>query len=148
MSEQDTIPSVRSELRLADQDLAREAEAWLAEHDASNIRLREQLGVVPLLPLALLATVAIPTLAALFMWIRSKTGCQVIVDARGEKIVTDVDCRSRDGRVIVVTKDDTRVQLTDVPELFDMNKVITAALTGGADLVRDAAKLAGATVVK
>jgi hypothetical protein len=137
---------VRHELRLSDPELARDAEQWLVSHEAARVSRREQLGILPIAPIVLAATVALPLLSALVMWVRSKTRCQVIVDARGEKVVSDVDCRVRDGRVIVLTAGDTKVQLTDIPELFDMTKVVSAALLGDASAVKAAATDAGAKV--
>lgn len=90
--------------------------------------------------------VAAGGLAALILWIRSKTGCQLLIHVRDDRIHKELDCRIRDGRVIVIARDGVRVDIIDTPPLLDFNGIVKAALSEGGDAVATAAQLAGATV--
>ena len=146
MTDLPAAQAVRFELRLDDDELAEEIEQWLATSDAAGMSRREEFGILPLLPIVIGALMGLSGLASLVMWIRSKTRCQVVIDARGETLQKEIDCRIRDGRIVVVTKDNVKVQLLEVPDVFDMQKVLTAALSAGAGAVKSVAEAAGATV--
>jgi hypothetical protein len=138
--------SVRFELRLGDAELADELEQRLVDVGASAIHRREEYGLLPLLPIVLGAVVALSALSTLVMWIRAKTGCRSIIDVRGGTIAQQVDCKVRDGRIIVVTEGDTKVEIVDVPEVLNMSDVLSAALSSGAEAVKAVAERAGAQV--
>jgi hypothetical protein len=137
---------VRFELRLGDADLADELEGWLAESGASSLKRREEYGILPVLPIVIGAVVALTAVANLVMWIRSRTGCQVLIDARAEKIRKEVDCSIRDGRIIVVARDDVKVEIIEAPDILDMNKVLSAAISSGGEAVKALAQQSGAQV--
>lgn len=138
---------VQFEIRLADNDLADDIESWLQEHDASGVARLEQRGLFPLLPLVVAGVVAGTVIVQLVMHIRDKTRCQVLIDARSQKIHKEIDCRVRDGRLIVLTSDRFKVQISDGGKLLDMTEVVTAALSGGWEAVSKAAEALGAHVV-
>jgi hypothetical protein len=137
---------VRFELRLGDSQLADELERQLADVGASAIHRREEYGLLPLLPIVLGAVVALSGLSTLVMWIRAKTRCRSIIDVRGGTVSQQLDCSIKDGRIIVVTEGDTKVEIVDVPEVLDMSEVLAAALSSGAAAVREAAERSGARV--
>jgi len=137
---------VQFELRLADDQLANELEQWLTEYGVDNLSRREEFGVLPLLPIVVGAFIGLAGLASLVMWIRSKTACQVLIDVRGKKIQKEIDCSIRDGRIILVTKGNVKVQLVEIPQLLDMEKVLTAAISANAEAVKSVAEAAGARV--
>jgi hypothetical protein len=137
---------VRFELRLGDSGLADELERQLQEAGASAIHRREEYGLLPLLPIVLGAVVALSALSTLVMWIRAKTRCRSIIDVRGGTVAQQLDCSIKDGRIILVTEGDTRVEIVDVPEVLDMSEVLAAALSSGAGAVRAVAERSGARV--
>ena len=61
-------------------------------------------------------------------------------------MVQQLDCSIKDGRIILVTEGDTKVEIVDVPEVLDMSEVLAAALSSGAEAVRAAAERSGARV--
>jgi hypothetical protein len=134
------------ELRLGDDHLADDIEAWLAEHGAIDVTRGTERGFLDVLPIFIAGLLALRELAALVVWIHDKTRCRVLIDARHERIYQEIDCRSRDGRVVVVTKDDEKVEIFDVPPMRDFTGIINAAVSLGADGVAKAAEAAGMSV--
>jgi hypothetical protein len=68
---------------------------------------------------------------------------QEIIDARGDKMRVSKDSSIKDGRIIVVSADDQKVEIHDVSGGIDVTRVREAALKSGADAVEAAADAAG-----
>jgi hypothetical protein len=128
---EDTAEPLEFEIHLSEPELADGIAAWAAEHGETLVPSEER-GIVPLLPFVLAGLLAINSIASLIMWVRSKTTCRTIIDARDDELRTDIDCRIRDGRIIVIANDDTRVEVTDAPPMLDLTKVLASALGGTA----------------
>jgi hypothetical protein len=69
--------------------------------------------------------------------------CQEIIDAREKPLKREKDCSIRDGRIIVIASDKQKVEIHDVPDSFDLTKVIEAAIKSGGEAVKAAAEAAG-----
>jgi hypothetical protein len=145
MAETDMSVSRAIEIRLDDEQLARDMAQRLQEIGGQEVEVTEERGILPLLPIVVAAVVAGTGIAQLVFWIRDKTQCQLLIDARGEQIKNQLNCSVRDGRVIVVTKDDVKVEITDVPKNIDFTDIVKAALSAESESVKDAAEKAGAT---
>lgn len=102
-----------------------------------------QEGVLPILIVvgAVLAVTA--AIDVIERW-RKGNMCQQLIDARGEELVVSKDCSMKNGRIIVVSKDEQKVEIHDVPDGVDIGKIVEAALSSGADAVKSAAKAIGA----
>ena len=85
-------------------------------------------------------------LVQLLMWIRSKTMCQIVIDATGPSISKQIDCRVRDGRLIVLARENVRVEVKDLPLAVDLTEVVKAALGGDAASIQSAAEAVGGNV--
>jgi hypothetical protein len=126
-----------SELEGARQDLE--------EAGATKVHVPDDGGQDILPILVVIGVIAgITALADLVMRIRAKTSCQEIIDARDGKVKISKNCDFKDGKIIVISGDDQKVEVHDVPDGFDVTKVVEAALKGGADAVKAAAEAAGA----
>jgi hypothetical protein len=139
--------AIAFDIRLGDEALADEIQRWLEDQEAEGIRRREEHGILPILPIVIGAVIAAGGLATLVMFIRAKTRCQVLIDARGKTIHKEIDCKIRDGRLIILTKDGEKVEVVEAPEILDLTEITKAALTAGAEAVKAAAEAAGAKVV-
>jgi hypothetical protein len=144
----ETKDRVAVEIGLSDEAMARDIEQWLKKSDASNVTVTEQRGILPLIPIVIAAVVGLAGLGSLVAYVLQKFGCQVTLDCRKEPVKKDIDCRIRDGRLIVITKDSMKVEVIEVPKVVDFTEVTKAALTGSADAVKKAAEAAGAKVDK
>jgi hypothetical protein len=143
--------SLDLEMKLNDRALARDFGTWLqTQPSIRDIRASAPKGVDPFItPIVVTAIVSAGALASIVEWLRKRTQCQIVLDARQPASITKtVDCRVRDGRIIVLASDGTRVQVVDVPELFDFNALIHASLTGGSDAIASAALEGGASVAE
>lgn len=124
---------------------AREVEQFLADAGASEINTtgEDELGIAPILIIvgAIAGVTAVADLVR--RWI-DKTRCQQLIDARGDEIKVTKNCDIKDGRIIVVSADDQKVEIHDVPDGIDVTKILEAALKSGADAVKAAAEAAGA----
>jgi len=142
-------------------DLAAEIEQRLADLAAEDVRRKESVLLlrsedvhgrdtrrveVPDLNLVVSALVGAYGLAALVLWVIHSRGCTVILDARGRTIRMQIEPGVPGGRLVILSRDDTKVQVVEVPKVVDLTGVIKAAVTANADAVREAAKAAGAKV--
>jgi hypothetical protein len=119
----------------------------LAQVGASDVRVEQaQAGVAPLLAIVVAAVISVNALAELIIRWRDKHRCQQIIDTRGGKVQTKVDCSVKDGRIIVVSSSGEKVEIVDAPKGVDLSQVLSAAISGGADATKKAAQAAGATV--
>jgi hypothetical protein len=103
---------------------------------------QERHGIAPIL--ILVSTGAGPTAVAdlVIRW-RKAHLWQEIIDARGDKMRVSKDSSIKDGRIIVVSADDQKVEIHDVSGGIDVTRVREAALKSGADAVKAAADAAG-----
>jgi hypothetical protein len=134
-------------IRLDDRQLADELAESLRLM-GSDVEMTEERGILPILPFVVAAVLGAAGMAQIWMFIRGKTQCQIIVDARGDSIKKEIDCRIKDGRIIVLTKDAERIEIVDAPPAIDFTGITQAVLTGGADSVVDAVEKAGAKVFR
>lgn len=137
----------RVEFRFADPAMADELEAHLAEQGVTDVERRTEEGVIPLLlPIVVGAALGGGALTGIILWIREKFGCLMVVDARGDgEPKISQHCEDRHGRVILIAADDAKIELQDVPPVFDFTAVAKAVIEGGAEAVKEAAESAGAT---
>jgi hypothetical protein len=136
---------IRFELQVADSSEAREVEAALEQAGGQSIETTGEgrPGIAPLI-IVVGAIAAVTAAADLFMRIRAKHMCQQIIDARNDKVKVTKNCDFRDGRIIVISSDDQKVEIHDVPDGLDVGKLMEAALKSGADAVKAVADAAGA----
>lgn len=119
----------------------------LAQVGASDVRLEQaSAGFAPLLVIVVAAVLSVNALAELIMRWRDKHRCQQIIDTRGGKVQTKVDCSVKDGRIIIVSSSGEKVEIVDAPKGIDLSQILTAAISGGAEATKKAAKAVGATV--
>ena len=112
---------------------------------ATEVHVPDEGGQDILPILAVVGVIAgVVALADLIDRIRKRSSCQEIVDARGDEVKITKNCDFRDGRIIVISADQQKVEIHDVPDGLDLTKVVEAALKGGADAVKAAAEAAGA----
>jgi hypothetical protein len=136
---------IKVEFVVPDSEGAREAEELLKGAGAGEVKTtgEGQEGILPIL-IVVGAIAAVAAAAdAIERW-RKGNMCQQTIDARKEKLVVSKDCSFKNGRIIVISPDDLKVEIHDVPDGIDISKVLTAALSSGADAVKAAAEAAGA----
>jgi len=135
------------EVLVHDRRVARNVARELNRLGAASVEFGQGRGVDPHLPLTIFATVSsVAVIGSLALsWVQRR-GCQVILDVRGGKVRKEVDCRVRDGRLIIIAVDGISVQITDAPQLVDLTSIINAAITAGSDAVKALATASGARV--
>jgi hypothetical protein len=126
-------------------DSAREAEEAFEQTGISDFDTVGE-GQEGVLPILIIVGAVLAVSAAIDVIERWRKGhmCQQLIDARGEKLIVSKDCSMKNGRIIVVSKDDQKVEIHDVPEGVDIGKIVEAALDSGADAVKSAAAAIGA----
>ena len=135
----------RVEIRVDDRGAADEIAAHLAEQGAAEIEQSEIQGiVVPALPIVIAALVGAGGLTAIVVWMITKFGCLVVVDARAADVKMTRHCEDRSGRVILVAADSVKVELKDVPPLIDFTEIAKKGVEEGAEAAKSAAEAAGA----
>lgn len=136
----------RVEIYAPDEEAAAEIKAALAEQGATEIEESRVEGVIPvLLPFVVAALIGAAGITSIVIYIGIRRGCLVVVDARGDDVKVKQHCEIRDGRVILVAGDDTKIELKDVPPLLDFTKIATTVVEQGAEAAKSAAEAAGAT---
>ncbi len=142
MTQGSSNDQINLEIELSDQQVADDVQQWLKDNKIKYEPPPH--AIVPIIPIVIGAALGAAAIAALVEYIRRTHACQQTIDARRTPVVTKTDCSVRNGRVIVITKDNQKVEIHDVPQIFDFTKVAKAALSGAADAVKKAAELAGA----
>jgi hypothetical protein len=133
-------------MRMDDSDAADETAAQLAEHGATDIEQSEEQGVLPVtLPFVIAAIVGASGLTAIVVWLISKFGCMVVVDARATDVKVTRHCEDRSGRVILVAAEDIKIEMKDVPPLIDFTEIAKKGVEEGVEAAKSAAEAAGAT---
>jgi hypothetical protein len=137
----------RIEIRVADSEAADEIAEYLAEHGASDIEQSEEVGVLPVigLPFVIAALLGTAGLTAIVVWIITKFGCMVVIDARSDDVKVSRHCEDRSGRVVLVAADKVKIEVTNVPPLLDFTDLAKKAIEEGAAAAKSAAEAAGAT---
>ena len=82
---------------------------------------------------------------AIIVHIATVRRCMVVVDARADDIKVKQYCDMRNGRVILVAGEKTKIELKDIPVLFDFTDVAKAVVEKGAEAAKAVAEAAGAT---
>ncbi len=118
----------------------------LTQVGATEVHVEEPHGVVPLLGIVVGAVIGVNALAELVMRWRDKHRCQQIIDVRGNKIETKVDCDIKDGRITIITSGDDKIEIVEAPNGFDLAGVLKTAISAGGSAAKNAAQAAGATV--
>jgi hypothetical protein len=136
---------IRISIEVDDSDEAREVEETLKAAGASDVETTGE-GEEGILPIAIIvgAIAAVAAIAdAIERW-RKNHMCQETIDARNNAVKISKDCSIKDGRIIVISSDNQKVEIHDVPDGFDIGKTVEAALKSGADAVKAVADAAGA----
>jgi hypothetical protein len=145
-----TDPAANEQLSLRvgiPEDLAAEIKQELTEAGAQDVRdVDDRRGLLPIIGAVVAAVIGVSALAELIMRWRDKHRCQQLIDARAGEIKQSVNCDIRDGRIIVVTGDNSKVEIVDAPKGIDLTEVLKAAMSGSADAVKKAAEDGGAQV--
>jgi hypothetical protein len=129
-------------IELRDEQMAADVQEWLDKNKVPNTPPPE--GILPIIPIIIGAAIAVSALVELVKYIRDKNPCLVIIDAQTSPVSTTVDCDDQSGRMVVITKDGSKVDIHDAPRLFDPTEVAKAALTSTADAVKKTAEALGA----
>jgi len=137
---------IRFQIQVTDAKEAREVEAALEQAGGQEIETTGEDGRPGFAPLLIIvgAVLAVTAVADLIIRVRKNHGCQQIIDARGNEVKVTKDCDFRNGRIIVISSDDQKVEIHDVPDGLDVGKLVEAALKSGADAVKAVADAAGA----
>jgi nucleoside-triphosphatase len=123
--------SVEFEVTLDDQVLADALAAEYTTAGALGVSVSSSRTLEMLPQLLITGSCGIAVILSALEWLRSKTRCQVVLDVRGGKVRKSVDCRVRDGRIMVIGEAGTSVDLHEVPPLLDLGSVIAAAMQSG-----------------
>jgi hypothetical protein len=107
-----------------DPPTADQIDGRLREQGATNVRRGTDHGFNELLPIFVGGYVTLHQFALLLLWIRSRTQCQVIVDARKKKIHSHKNCKVRDGSVIVLLKSDEQVRFLPPLDAEQMGAIL------------------------
>lgn len=135
----------RVEIRVDDRGAADEIAAYLAQQGATDIEQSEAGGVIPpALPFVIAALIGTSGLAAIAVWIKTKLGCMVVVDARAADVKITRHCEDRNGRVILIAAEDIKIELKDVPPLIDFTEIAKKGVEEGAEAAKSAAEAVGA----
>lgn len=142
-----TDDPIKVSIQVSNSEEAREVEALLKEAGAAEVHTtgEGEQGILPII-IAVIGIAAGAALAdAIRRW-RESHMCQEIIDARDPKgdVVIKQNCDIKDGRIIVLTSDDQKVEIHEVPDGIDINKIVEAAIKSGADAVKAAADAVGA----
>jgi len=126
-------------------DMISEVERELADLDATEVDVPTQppTGFEPI-SITIAAVIGISAISELILRWKAKRGCQQIVDARQDQIKTEMNCKVKDGRIIVLTRSGEEVEIVEAPQGIDLTEVLKAAASGGAAEVKKAADAAGA----
>lgn len=136
----------RVEIRVADSGAADQIAAYLTEQGATDVEQSEERGVIaPALPFVVAALLGAGGVTAIVVWIISKSGCLVVVDARATDVKVSRHCEDRSGRVVLLAADDIKIELKDVPPLIDFTEIAKKGIEEGAEAAKSAAEAAGAT---
>jgi hypothetical protein len=117
----------------------------LADLDAREVDVPAErpTGLEPI-SLTIAAVIGIHAISELILRWKAKRGCQQIIDARQDEIKTEMNCKVKDGRIIVVSRSGEKVEIVEAPQGIDLTEVLKAAASGGAAEVKKAADAAGA----
>jgi len=146
----DTSESLDVEIFVGDEGLANAFQEELAKQGAQEMEVRKaspeeaDTRVFPIIPVVIAAVIGIHALCDLILRWRDKHQCRTLLDARKAKVKQEIDCRIKDGRIIVIAKDKTKVEIVDVPQAFDLTEVLKAGVTSTGEAVKAAAETAGA----
>lgn len=141
-----TDDQLQVSIEASDSSEAREVEALLVSYGAENVRTTGEgaRGVV-FIPIIVGAVIGVTALVDLYERWRKNTMCQEIIEVRKDgSTVIKRDCSIKDGRIIVISPEGMKVEIHDVPDGVDVNKIVEAALKSGADAVKAAAEAVGA----
>ncbi|MEV6067709.1 hypothetical protein AB0L82_14240 [Nocardia sp. NPDC052001] len=117
------------EVRAGDRDIAEELGQWLEKSGIEEVSVTRERGMIDLQALEYLISatlVELSVLARLGFWIREKTHCRTVYDVRAKTVLTEMDCRIRDGKIVVITKKGATVYEPGTP--VDLNKILGDAL--------------------
>jgi hypothetical protein len=148
MSDVGTEATVRVRF-LVHEELADQVEQGLREEGATDVeRTTEEPGTrFAFIPIAIAAVIIAGGVAKLIKSLRAQDDCRTTIDARGDDIETTYDCTIKDGRIIVVAGDNTKVDIIDAPDVFDVTEVLKAAASATGEAVKKAAEAAGGTTL-
>jgi hypothetical protein len=136
---------IRIEVFVDDSKEARAVADVLEDAGASEVQTvggQERHGIAPILIPVGTGACLMAVAGLVIRWRRAHL-CQEIIDARGDKVRVSKDSSIKDGRIIVVTADDQKLEIHDVPGSIDVTRVREAALKSGAHAVKAAADAAG-----
>ena len=142
MSEQSELP-VAFRIGIADEALANEIEAWLETNGGSDLEVQDLHGLLPLIPIVIGGSIAAAAITSLIFYIRSKGECQQLFDFRSGEIKHHIDCRFKNGRIIVIADNNQQVEISDVPSAINFTEIAKTAITAGADAAKGAIEAMG-----
>ena len=122
-------------------EMVDEISGALAEAGATDVDISQPKAGFDPITITVVAVLAVSAIGDLIMRIRAKRKCRQIIDARNGEVKTKLECAIKDGRIIVITSQGDKVEIVDVPDGVDLGKIIEAAKTGGAEMVKAAAGL-------
>jgi hypothetical protein len=143
--------SLQVEIFVPDEELAKEFKDELTRQGVQAVEHRKaspdeaEDRFFPIVAVVIGAVIGVHALADLILRWRDKHHCRTLIDARKAKVKQELDCRIKDGRIIVIAKDNTKVEIIDVPEAFNLTEVLKAGVSSTGEAVKAAADAAGAT---
>jgi hypothetical protein len=140
-----TADEISLRIQVDDEADAKEVEQHLHDVGAADVK-REGggEGILPIVMIVVAVVVGVAALADLIQRIRKQHMCQEILDCRGKDVHVKKNCDRKDGSIIVISKDNQKVEITNIPDALDLTDITKAALTAGADAVKVAAEAGGA----
>jgi hypothetical protein len=143
MAESSVDEQIRIKVGVFEEEVGNELETVLRNHGATDIDIQTQHGILPIIPIVIAASIGIAALAQVIITGRREMQCQQIIDARVTPLEHRIVCNIKNGKIIVLTKDDEKVEIVDVPELLDFTKFGEAIAKGNADVLKALVESAG-----
>lgn len=128
---------------LDDGEVADDLQNWLTENGATELSREMRKGILPIIPIVIGGSIAAAAIAQLVIRIRDNYECQQLFDFRSNGIKHVVDCRFKNGKILIIADKDQQVEITEAPDILDFTEIAKTAATAGADAAKAAVEAAG-----
>lgn len=121
------------------------------EIDEARIQAHDEdvdgLVTMGFLIVAVALAITVGTVTRVLDWIRQRSACLLVIDARHADLIIEERCdlASQRGKIVLVCADDVQLRLADPKGVLDLEGVIAHAINGASTLAERVAKQAGVT---